>query len=239
LLTVAAWLGPEPVPLSLLTGHPDQLPAALGAAARDPLAFAEVTAVLQRRAMARMTPESMQVHRVPAPLLRPRTREDDEIEGWAVIVIRSLRGAVSDKPWDNPSTWSTWRALLPPVLAATNISRPLEPAGDDVAWLLDRAATYLHTRGEPGAAHPLLQRALTDRRLVLGEDHPKTPESANNLAADLDLQPPSQRGFVSVTGPGPRTAWPRSGAPALHTSNPCSGRARLGTRISGDRIGLA
>jgi hypothetical protein len=29
LLSVVAWLGPEPVPLSLVTGHPDRLPAAL------------------------------------------------------------------------------------------------------------------------------------------------------------------------------------------------------------------
>ena len=32
LLTLVAWLGPEPVPLSLVTGHPDRLPAALAAA---------------------------------------------------------------------------------------------------------------------------------------------------------------------------------------------------------------
>jgi hypothetical protein len=34
LLTLVAWLGPEPVPLSLLTRHPHQLPAELAAAAR-------------------------------------------------------------------------------------------------------------------------------------------------------------------------------------------------------------
>ncbi len=58
LLTLVAWLCPEPVPLSLVTGHPDRLPAALAAAARDPLVFAEVIGVLRRRGMARITPES-------------------------------------------------------------------------------------------------------------------------------------------------------------------------------------
>ena len=186
LLTVAAWLGPEPVPLTLVTGHPDQLPTVLGAAARDPLVFAEVTAVLRRRGMARMTPESMQLHRVPAALLRARTtHQDEESGGWAVIVIRLLREAVPDDPWNNPPTWPDWRQLLPHVLAATDTSRPLEPASDDVTWLLDRAGTYLLTRGEPGPARPLLDRALTDRRRMLGDDHPHTLTSANNLARDL------------------------------------------------------
>jgi hypothetical protein len=154
LLTLVAWLGPEPVPLSLVTGHPDRLPAALDVAARDPLVFAEVTAVLRRRGMARIAPDSMQLHRVPAALLRARTREDPESGGWAVIVIRLLCEAVPADPWNNPPTWSDWRALLPHVLAATDTNRPLEPAGDDVAWLLDRAGAYLHTRGEPGTARP-------------------------------------------------------------------------------------
>jgi hypothetical protein len=188
LLTVVAWLGPEPVPLSLVTGHPDQLPPELAVAARDPLAFAEVTAVLRRRGMARITPDSMQVHRVPAALLRARTRDDKKDEdsgGWAVIVIRLLRGAVPADPWNNPPTWSHWRALLPHVLAATDPNLPLEPAGEDVPWLLDRAASYLHTRGEPGTARPLHERALTDHRRMLGEDHPNTLLSASHLAADL------------------------------------------------------
>jgi len=185
LLTLAAWLGPEPVPLTLVTGHPDQLPTALGAAAGDPLVFAEVTAVLRRRGMARMTPDSMQVHRLAAALLRARTHEDEESGGWATIAVRLLAGAVPADPWNNPPTWSDWRQLLPHVLAATDTDRPLEPAGDDVTWLLDRAATYLLTRGEPGSARPLLERALTDRRRRFGEDHPHTLTSANNLARDL------------------------------------------------------
>ena len=64
-------------------------------------------------------------------------------------------------------------------------SRPLEPAGEDVPWLLNQAALYLQTRGEPGAARPMFERALTERRRMLGEDHPDILTSANNLARDL------------------------------------------------------
>jgi hypothetical protein len=49
LLTVVAWCGPEPVPLSLFTDHPDPLPERLRPVAIDPLVLAGCTVVLHRR----------------------------------------------------------------------------------------------------------------------------------------------------------------------------------------------
>ena len=66
LLTLIAWCGPEPVPLTLLTDHPDPLPRRLAATARSPLAVARCMQILHRRAMATITPHSIQMHRVPA-----------------------------------------------------------------------------------------------------------------------------------------------------------------------------
>lgn len=43
LLTVAAWCGPEPIPLGLLTDHPDALPRQLQPIATDPLVLARCT----------------------------------------------------------------------------------------------------------------------------------------------------------------------------------------------------
>ena len=104
----------------------------------------------------------------------------------ATVAIRLLRAAApADDPWDNPPTWSLWRELLPHVLAATNARHILDPAGDDVGWLLHHAGTYVLTRGEPVSARPLLERALSLRRSVLGQDHPDTLESASNLAINL------------------------------------------------------
>jgi hypothetical protein len=56
------------------------------------------------------------------------------------------------------------------------------PAGEDAAWLCDRAGTYLDHHGQPGAALPYLRRGLDLRRAVLGGDHPDTLASRNNLA---------------------------------------------------------
>ena len=74
--------------------------------------------------------------------------------------------------------------MLPHVLVATDPHRILR-VEQDVAWLLDCAAEYLQTRGEPAPARPLFERALDLRRSRLGDDHPDTLESASNLAFDL------------------------------------------------------
>ena len=102
------------------------------------------------------------------------------------VAIRLLRAAVpADDPWDNPPTWSLWRELLPHVLAATDAHHTPDPTGDDVSWLLNYAGMYVLTRGEPPSARPLLERALSLRRSMLGEDHPDTLDSASNLAINL------------------------------------------------------
>ncbi len=186
LLTLAAYLAPEPIPFTVLTAQADRLPDHLAAAVGDPLAFAGLTRLLRRRGLARVGTSSLQLHRLVQAILRSRT-PDDGAQGkdMNVVAVWLLRGTVPADPWNNPSTWSDWRDLLPHVLAATDTSRHLEPVGEEVTWLLDRAGLYLNTRGEPGPARPLHERALTDRRRMLGEDHPDTLTSASNLALDL------------------------------------------------------
>ena len=185
-LTVVAWCGPEPVPITLFTDTPDALPTPLRQVA-DPLVLTRATGMMSRRGMATVTPHSISVHRVPAALLRSRTRHDTPTpDGWRAIVVRLLRTAAPEgSPWNNPGVWPRWHQLLPHVLAATDPARRLDQVPEQVAWLLDRAATYRQTRGEPHAALPLFHRAHTLDRERLGDDHPATLNSANNLALDL------------------------------------------------------
>ena len=92
LLTVVAWCGPEPVPLTLLTDHPDALPDQLRPIATDPLVLARCTAILHRRGMATVSPHGIQLHRIPAALLRARSQGSDgtAAAGWAATVVRLL-----------------------------------------------------------------------------------------------------------------------------------------------------
>jgi Domain of unknown function (DUF4062)/Tetratricopeptide repeat/NB-ARC domain len=238
LLTLAAHLAPEPIPLTLFTTHPDQLPEPLGTAVRDPLAFTELTRLLRQGGLARVEPDSLQLHRLLQTILRSQPSEHD----MATVAIRLLRAAVPADPWDNPPTWPLWRELLPHVLAATD-ARTLDATGDDVGWLLDHAGSYVLTRGEPASARPLYERALSLRRSMLGEDHPDTLESATNLAltctgwastsrpASSSKTPSPAAGYWATTTPAP---WPR---PA--TSPPTSAPWVVTTRRTSWRSGSA
>jgi tetratricopeptide (TPR) repeat protein len=180
LLTLAAHLAPEPIPFTLFTAHTTLLPEPLYTTTGDPLAFAGLTRALRQRALARINTDSMQLHRLVQAILLSRRAGDAAGEGIAGIALRLLRQTVPADPGNNPASWPAWRQLLPHVLTVT--TRDPRSADEDVAWLLDRAALYLHARGEPRAALPLVERAHRINRQQLGADDHDTLTSANNLA---------------------------------------------------------
>jgi hypothetical protein len=182
LLTLVAWLGSEPVPLTLLTAHQDRLPPVLARQAYDPALLAERAATLRRRGLAQVTGDAVQLHQVPADHLVRRTEgERPGGVGWGTWAVRLLRAAVPPDP-DDPAGWPSWRRLLAPVVAATDPSRTLDDVAVDVSWLLQRAAGFLRARGEPEAARALLEDSVDLYRRRLGADHPETVAAANALA---------------------------------------------------------
>ncbi|WP_370968217.1 FxSxx-COOH system tetratricopeptide repeat protein [Amycolatopsis sp. cg9] len=185
-LTLVAWLAPEPVPLTLLTHQAGDA----GAAARDPLAFAELTAALRNRGLAEVTTTTIQLHRVPAALLRARsshgnTAEDDQSVAWPVIAVRLLRAGLPDNPLNNPASWPPWQSLLPHVLAVCDPARAIRTVTAEIGALLTYAGIYLQTRGNARAGLPLRERAHTLYKDAHGDDHRSTLVAANNLAAGL------------------------------------------------------
>jgi hypothetical protein len=186
LLTLLAWLAPDPVPLTLLTEQGASLPAPLAEAVADPLALADRLATLRRRSLARTSPGSVEVHRVPAALLRARTADDRLGAGsWAAAVVRLLGNAVPSNPWKNPPVWPTWRALLPHALAVADPARDLDEVIPQVSQLLRRAGIYLLARGEPRAARPLVERAYQLNRDRLDPDDNDMLHLATGLALVL------------------------------------------------------
>ena len=182
LLTLVAWLGAEPMPLTLLTAHQDRLPPVLARQAYDPALLAERAATLRRRGLAQVTDDAVQLHLVPADHLVRRTEgERPGGVGWGTWAVRLVRAAVPPDP-DDPAGWPSWRILLAPVVAATDPSRTLDDVAVDVSWLLQRAAGFLRARDEPEAARALLEDSVDLYRRRLGDDHPETVAAANALA---------------------------------------------------------
>jgi tetratricopeptide (TPR) repeat protein len=185
LLILAAQLAPEPIPFTLFTGHTERLPEPLAAAACDPLAFAGLIRLLRQRALARISADHLQLHRLVQVILRTYPGSGSDVGEISSTALGLLRGAVPEVPWSNPATWPTWRQLLPHVLAITDASRNPDAADENVSWLLNCAGSYLHARGHWRSALPLFERAFELRLLLLGNDHPDTLTAANNLAFDL------------------------------------------------------
>jgi tetratricopeptide (TPR) repeat protein len=185
-MTLLAWMAPEPVPIGLLRDQPDALPGRLRVLAEDDLVRADCVRILHKRSMVAWIENTLQLHRVPAALLRARNAHAGEAEDLAGAVLQLLRSALPDDVWDNPDAWGPWEPLLPHVLTATDAGRPLQGSPAESGWLLDRAASYLHTRGDPRAALPLFRRAFDLRRDSFGDDHQDTLKSASHLAVVLD-----------------------------------------------------
>jgi Tetratricopeptide repeat len=185
LLTIAAWLGRQPVPLSLLTRHADRLPAPLAQTALTPAKLADLAATLHRRGLARVESNTVQLHRTPADQLLARTVDDrpDQLT-WAAWAVRLLRAAMPTQPHD-PDGWPVWQQLLPHLLAATDPTRHLEDVTIEVGWLLHHAASYLQARGEPRTARALSEDAYELYRRRLGHAHPDTLAAARTLVRDL------------------------------------------------------
>jgi hypothetical protein len=176
LLTFAAWLAPHPVPLTLLTEQAALLPPPLTEVA--PGGLEEQAATLQRRGLARLDADSLRLHAASATRLRTRTAGERPGDvGWAAVAVRVLHAAVVA----DPAGRSTWRQLLPHVLAATDPTRDLDEVGADVGKLLQLAGRHLQARGEARSALALLTDAHDLYRQQLGADHPDTVASARDL----------------------------------------------------------
>ncbi|MFC3895166.1 FxSxx-COOH system tetratricopeptide repeat protein [Lentzea rhizosphaerae] len=182
LLTLLAWLAPEPVPLTLITDHPELLPEPLATTAADPLALAATLRRLKRRALARVETGSVLLHRVPAALLRSRLSASDD--RWPVIALRLLRNADLGYAWNTPAAWPAWHRLLPHVLTATAPDRTafLSSNSEDLTWLLHLRAVYLVSRDQPRQALAPAQRAHAIRRRSHGDDDPTTLDYVHDLA---------------------------------------------------------
>ena len=186
LLSLAAWLAPEPIPLTVFTQHPDRLPDSLPSIVSDPLAVAAVTGLLQRRGFAELTAQTIRLHRVPAALLRDRDTTGRGAGTGRADMAGVLAAAVPIKPWE-VAAWPTWRLLLPHVLAVVENGRddPDEESADNINYLLDKAGIYLRWRGQLRAALPLSERAYRHRLSRHGADHPDTLDAARGAAQVL------------------------------------------------------
>ncbi len=180
LLEIAAFLAPEPIPLSLLSGHPELLAEPLRDAAADPDALADTVGALVGYSLARRNPSAFQVHRLVQAVIRNQLPPDGQ-QAAADQVVALLAAASPGDPED-PLSWAGYTELTSHVLATAQLGDH-SPAGRQL--VLD-TARYLHAHGDSDSSRAVGEPLLERWRSVLGPDHPDTLAAASILTVALN-----------------------------------------------------
>ncbi|WFB08610.1 tetratricopeptide repeat protein [Streptomyces sp. LX-29] len=188
LLRILAYLGPTPLPRSVLEFLPIHVDVdqALGLlAAYSMVSLSENAVVVHRllQAVLRTTTLSRPSakRRWRLPIVRRRRPNPAPPHPANVAVVLLLTAAERQDPRE-ARDWPYWQELLPHVQAAAG-HYPPHQADADLALLLNFAGIYARARGRAGHALPLDERALAIAEAALGSDHPTTAVCLGNLAA--------------------------------------------------------
>ncbi|WP_218721619.1 FxSxx-COOH system tetratricopeptide repeat protein [Nocardia sp. MH4] len=176
IMRVLAWYAPDRIPVTLLDGVVDQpaLQSALGA--------------LSAYSMITLDPvtSTVAVHRLVQAVARTPDNDDPQ-RGTADIerghsTATSLVRQALPHDWKSPSTWPTWRTMLPHIdVLAGNTDRENDTAA--LADLFLGTAHFLLEQGAAGRAISYAQRSLTARERLHGSNHPDTLPARKALAA--------------------------------------------------------
>ncbi|MYS18344.1 tetratricopeptide repeat protein, partial [Streptomyces sp. SID4982] len=169
LLHAMAWLAPEGIPRTLLAPLcPD--PLALGEALGTLYAYNMIAYSADRQAIS--------VHRLVQTVLRHQPADSDSYLPGRRDAEHLIQHATSS---ENTDTFQ-WEKLLPHVVAVADSTPFHSPASPDTANAYHAAAQYLHHQGRDAHTIPLRTAVLAQREQVLGDAHPDTLTSRNDLA---------------------------------------------------------
>jgi class 3 adenylate cyclase len=180
LLEIAAFFAPEPIPLSLLCGHPELLAEPLRSAAADPDALADAVGALVGYSLARRHPRAFQVHRLVQAVIRNQLSTEAQ-QATADRVVALLAAGSPGDPED-PLSWAGYTELTSHVLATAPLGDH-SPAGRQL--VLD-TARYLHAHGDSDSSRAVGEPLVERWRSVLGPDHPDTLTAASILTVALN-----------------------------------------------------
>ncbi|WP_326725366.1 tetratricopeptide repeat protein [Streptomyces sp. NBC_00243] len=173
-LHTAAWLAPDDIPHTLLTP-----PGA------DPDDTAEAIGILAAYSMLTDTGTHIGVHRLVQTVLRtPRTTTDDQSPVCPPGRQRAEQGVLhhlTPPPSQDSTTDTQWDILIPHLVTLAG-TRPPEHHNTPLASAYEFAGHRLHQQGHTARAIPLREAILAQHEQALGDTHPDTLQSRNNLA---------------------------------------------------------
>ncbi len=183
LLNLLAFLGPDEIPLSVVTGGRKQLPEALSATAENAVAMDRAIKPLRQYSLVERSGDSVTVHRLVQAVVRDRL-DDRERKKWAEAAVRLVNDAF---PFDSDDvrTWPECARLLPHALSAAEHAEKLGVAPEATGRVLNLVGLYLSGRAEFREAKAALERALSIAEAAFGPNHPNIASTVNNLGTVL------------------------------------------------------
>jgi hypothetical protein len=159
LLHLCANLAPEPIPLAWLTDSPS-------------FGFRRSVGRLARLGLARITDETIQLHRLTQAVLRDLRTPEERLQD-KKRVEDLLAAAEPDQDGSDPRSWPAWAALVPHLLAfdLAGAEFPLRTTASFALW-------YLLMRGEYATTVPLAESLHQQWLSRLGPDDEHTRMAA-------------------------------------------------------------
>ncbi|MEU9742551.1 tetratricopeptide repeat protein [Micromonospora chersina] len=166
-MATLAYLAPEPLPVTVLTGG-DQ----------DPEAVEEAIRVLASYSMLTRHGGTIEVHRLVQAVTR--AHDTDQAKHQQAVALL-LAQAVPPEPTTNVAGWPVL-ALLLPHIDALDRTTPHDQRSQEMLYTLNETARYLEGQGQLDRAIDLYEQLAANYLRVLGADHLHTLIARNNLA---------------------------------------------------------
>ncbi|MEU6272370.1 tetratricopeptide repeat protein, partial [Streptomyces populi] len=179
LLQAMAWLAPDNIPRTLLAPL-----------APHTITLANALGELHAYNMIAFTPDrqAITVHRLVQTVLRTRDRREaheDDAQPTApgrTEAEHAVRHALPSAPQDAHAENTAWERLLPHILALAATTPTDNTPSADTADTYYQGAQYLYRQGRDAHTIALRTQTLSQREQTLGDTHPHTLASRNNLA---------------------------------------------------------
>ena len=189
-LRLVAFLAPDAIPYELFSEAAEHLGPTLAAKAdelRDELGVAELLEPLARYSLIRSQPEerTFSVHRLVQEVVRESLSEAEQ-RRWLEHAVDGLNAV-----FPNPPDFKNWPRCRRLYAHAQALATPLSGLALElrsVGQLLNKSGYFADEQGRLQEALAFHRQALAVYGRVLGEEHPGTLTSMNNLAVTLKAQ---------------------------------------------------
>jgi TIR domain/Tetratricopeptide repeat/NB-ARC domain len=179
LLSICAYLAPEPIPQEWFTRNPELLPPMLATRAEDRLEWGSMIIDLQAEGIANVDHRGLQFHQLTQAILRDCLSLDHRAA--ARTCAEEIMTADDAGSPDDPATWTSWARLMPHLLACG----PAATANPRLRSLACKGAWYLLKRGEADSCYDLASQLHENWSARLGAENQHTLSIVNTMAAAL------------------------------------------------------